>query len=163
MSAQCGEIHVARLTGGTERFTGRGLQVCWDWHPESPCRRCISQLLHVEYICWVGTSLLLMLVYRSDDKLKNAILNVACCFEFPCKLRLERMQNLIVTLPVRLSRGLLPFLSSMKFLLPRKTGLQFCLTDWDGMLYSWLSKSLCSMEFLIGDYSQCGESMVHTI
>ena len=39
------------------------------------------------------------------------------------------MQNLIVTLPVHLSRSLLLFLSSIKFLLLRKTGFQFCLTD----------------------------------
>lgn len=48
-------------------------------------------------------------MYRSDDKLGNAILSVVCCFVFPWELSTERMQNLIVTLPVRLSRGLLPF------------------------------------------------------
>lgn len=163
MSGQCGEIHVARMTGGAERLSGRGLRLCGDGHPESPHRGCISQLLHGNTFLDQGTLLLHMLVSRSDDELRNARLSVVCCFVFPCELSTERMQNSVVTLPVRLSRGLLPFLSPMKFLLPRKTRLQFCLTDWDGMVYSWLSKSSCGMGFLVGEYSQCGKSMVHTV
>lgn len=128
-----------------------------------PHHGCISQLLHGNTFLDRGTPLLHMLVSRSDDELRNARLSVVCCFVFPCELSTEWMQNSVVTLPVRLSRGLLPFLSSMKFLLPRKTRLQFCLTDWDGMVYSWLSKSSCSMGFLVGEYLQCGKSMVHTV
>ena len=56
----------------------------------------------------MGTPLLLhILVYRSDDKLRNPILSVICCFVFPCELRTKGMQNVIVTLPVCLSRGLM--------------------------------------------------------
>lgn len=62
-----------------------------------PHRGCISQLLHRKQLDR-GTPLLHMLVYRSEVKLRNAILSVVCCFVFPCELSTERMQNLVVTL-----------------------------------------------------------------
>lgn len=39
-------------------------------------------------------------------------------------------------------------------------------TSWlklESLVYSWLSKSLWSVRFLVGEYSQCAESMVHTV
>ena len=47
---------------------------------------------------------------------------------------------LIIALPVSLSRVLLPFLSSLKFLSSRKARLHFFPPDWVGVVYSWLLK-----------------------
>lgn len=69
--------------------------------------------------------------------------------------------GLSVTLRTHLSRGLLPFFVFYEILVAKKDRITVFLTDWDGMVYSWLSESLCSMGFLVGEYSQCG-SMVHT-
>lgn len=157
------------LLGWLERQRGSqdkicGAVLCWDWHPEDPCRRCIFSAPQ-EYVYWAGTHLHI-LVYRSGDKHRNAVLSwsVALCFLISWTLRECRI--LIVTSPVHLSRSLLPFLSSMKFLLPRKTGLQSCLTDWDGVVYSWLSKYSCSVGvFSWWIFTVCvwGGSLIHIV